>query len=475
HLPRGFVGELPGIFRALAADPSLAPFANRLLASPPGPRPRVFDDRRVSDHHALVPTDKAPRPVARPDAERSSRPDAERSSRPSAESGAKVDREAFIDTLPPEPDRFVARGRVRTRAGWQEVAGLSGETKGEAPLLPNVEVGEKLGGAYQIEAKQTQPPPRFTEATLLGAMETAGNEIDDEALRLAMKDRGLGTPATRAAVIETLLQRGYVRREQKLVVPTALGESLLALLPVASLASPALTGDWEERLARMARGEEQRAGFMRDIEAYVRRAVHEIFHPASTPASASGGPALGRQTPGVLGGGSPVLGGVSPVLGGVSPVLGGVSPVLGGGSSVLGGGSPVLGGASPVLGGASPVLGGVSPTLPTAPSRLRRSAARVDAKQTEASVEMLPLCPKCKQGAIIRGKRAWGCERWREGCTLVIPFEREGKALTAAQLRDLLSRGQTRPSTWLHEGAPARGRLRLDLDASPPALRFESA
>jgi DNA topoisomerase-3 len=327
------------------------------------------------------------------------------------------------------------------------VAGLSGETKGEAPLLPNVEVGEKLGGAYQIEAKQTQPPPRFTEATLLGAMETAGNEIDDEALRLAMKDRGLGTPATRAAVIETLLQRGYVRREQKLVVPTALGESLLALLPVASLASPALTGDWEERLARMARGEEQRAGFMRDIEAYVRRAVHEIFHPASTPASASGGPALGRQTPGVLGGGSPVLGGAS----------------------------PVLGGASPVLGGGSPVLGGVSPTPPTAPSRLRRSAARVDAKQTEASVEMLPLCPKCKQGAIIRGKRAWGCERWREGCTLVIPFEREGKALTAAQLRDLLSRGQTRPSTWLHEGAPARGRLRLDLDASPPALRFESA
>jgi DNA topoisomerase III len=476
HLPRDFAGELPGIFRALASEPALAPFASRLLASPPGPRPRVFDDRRISDHHAVVPTDKAPRPgqldrdearlydlIARrflgaffPDAEfavttitvavgpaAGTTVPRERGG-PAADTAAhreRGDRDAFVEGLPPEPDRFVARGRVRTVAGWQEVAGMSGETKGEAALLPDVAVGERLRGAYESAAKQTQPPPRFTEASLLGAMETAGNEIDDEALRLAMKDRGLGTPATRAAVIETLLQRGYVRREQKLVVPTPLGESLLALLPIASLSSPALTGDWEARLARMARGEEPRDAFMRDIEAYVGQAVREICQGAP--------PALGSFPPALEG--SPPAFGMSPPGFVTSPPRSDTRP-------------PGFTVPAPA-----------SVRLPPSPPKAPKPPLSLPAKPPTPA-EPLPPCPKCRQGAIIQGKRAWGCGRWREGCGLVIPFEYGGKALTQAQLRDLLARGKTRPAVWpAGGGAPTKGRLCLDLSATPPALRFEPA
>ncbi|HEU4535803.1 MAG TPA: DNA topoisomerase, partial [Polyangiaceae bacterium] len=422
------------------------------------------DDAKVSDHHAIIPTARPPRLDA---LERDERrlydlvarrflgaffPDAEfavtiivvavgprEAAARGPEKEAKPDRDAFVEALPPEPDRFVARGRVRTKAGWQEVAGLSGEAKGEAPLLPDVAVGEALAGRYDVAAKQTQPPPRFTEATLLGAMETAGNEIDDEALRLAMKDRGLGTPATRAAVIETLLQRGYVRRDQKLVVPTPLGESLLSLLPVASLASAALTGDWEARLARMARGEEPRAAFMRDIEAYVRSAVREIFHPGAQPDAASPSAAPSAAA--------------SPAA--RSPVA---APSAAASPAAWSLAAPPPATRSPAAPrprrpapAASAEIRAEAQAEAGTEGRARERAGAGSKAGAEASAEPLPPCPKCKRGAIIRGKRAWGCERWHEGCALVIPFEREGKPLTAAQLRDLLSRGKTRPATWTRD------------------------
>src|SRR5262249_45377238 len=149
--------------------------------------------------------------------------------------------------------------------------------------------GQALDGAFASVAKQTAPPPRYTEATLLGAMESAGKAIDDEALRLAMKDCGLGTPATRAAIIETLLKRDYIARSKLQLAPTALGISLIEALPVASLASPELTGSWEARLARIARGEDSRAAFMADISRYVADTVDAIrgSSPPPPPATAA--------------------------------------------------------------------------------------------------------------------------------------------------------------------------------------------
>jgi hypothetical protein len=192
-------------------------------------------------------------------------------------------------TEPALPDRFVARGRVRLVAGWQDVAGLddrrggardtrrpetgvsSGKDKdkdGDA-TLPPLTKGQRLDGRFEPVAHQTRPPPRHTEATLLGAMESAGREIEDEELRAAMKDTGLGTPATRAATIETLVQRKFIARQGKLVVPTPTGIDLIERLPVPTLASPELTGAWESRLARIARGQDTRSAFMTDIVRYV--------------------------------------------------------------------------------------------------------------------------------------------------------------------------------------------------------------
>ena len=145
--------------------------------------------------------------------------------------------------MPAPPDRFIARGRMRLVAGWQAVAGLD-ERRGDArerrdaegndvngrdgeSTLPPLTKGQRLDGRFETVAHQTRPPPRHTEATLLGAMESAGREIEDEALRAAMKDTGLGTPATRAATIETLVKRGFIFREGKQVVPTPTGIALI--------------------------------------------------------------------------------------------------------------------------------------------------------------------------------------------------------------------------------------------------------
>ena len=125
-------------------------------------------------------------------------------------------------------------------------------------------------------AKLTKAPPRYTDAALLGAMETAGKRIEDEELRLAMKDSGLGTPATRASIIETLLKRGYLERDKKSLVATAKGVGLIRMLPSPLLKSAGLTGMWEQKLARMARGEYALDAFMGEVRGMVTELVREI-------------------------------------------------------------------------------------------------------------------------------------------------------------------------------------------------------
>src|SRR6185436_19976289 len=287
HLSSDMVPELPALFEALAAVPEYAPFAGALRARGGALRPgrRIVDDAKVSDHHAIIPTARRPRLEALDRDERrlfdlvarrflgAFFPDAELAvsevwvcvgdpagEPPAAEAraeGARAEEtraeEPILERLPPMPDRYLARGRVRVVAGWQEVAGLGGGDAEErragdgepAGALPPLVEGQRLEGAYAPVAKQTTPPPRYTEATLLAAMESAGKSIDDEALRQAMKDCGLGTPATRAAIIETLLRRDYVVRAKQHLVPTETGIGLIHALPAASLASPELTGQWE--------------------------------------------------------------------------------------------------------------------------------------------------------------------------------------------------------------------------------------
>jgi DNA topoisomerase-3 len=172
---------------------------------------------------------------------------------------------------------FRARGVRVLRPGWTEVEGRGDDpSKDEAEdrqPLPEFTPGESGPHEPFIKAGETTPPPHFTENTLLGAMETAGKLVDDEELKEALKSRGLGTPATRAAIIETLLRRRYIERDKKKLRATDLGRYLVALVQNADLKSPELTGQWEAKLRDIEAGTLAPERFMEEIAEYTTRII----------------------------------------------------------------------------------------------------------------------------------------------------------------------------------------------------------
>jgi DNA topoisomerase-3 len=179
---------------------------------------------------------------------------------------------------------FRTSGRRLVEAGWKAVYGdeAQGENAGDDDtggdqLLPKLDQGEDVK-VLEVESlrKETQPPRRFTEASLLGAMEAAGKDIDDVELREAMKDSGIGTPATRAAIIERLIDVGYIEREGRALVATEKGVQVIRLLGSHPLTSAELTGDWERRLGLIEQGEDSRPAFMSDIAKFATSTVAEL-------------------------------------------------------------------------------------------------------------------------------------------------------------------------------------------------------
>jgi len=166
--------------------------------------------------------------------------------------------------------------------GWRGVYGEEAdaepregdEDEGREQRLPRLERGEAVDTRdVRSEEKETRPPRRYSEGSLLGAMETAGRLVDDEELREAMKDSGIGTPATRAAIIERLLTVGYIERDARALVVTEKGLNVVRLLDGHQLTSPSLTGDWEHRLAKIETGEDSRRAFMGDIVKFAEATV----------------------------------------------------------------------------------------------------------------------------------------------------------------------------------------------------------
>jgi DNA topoisomerase-3 len=277
YLSGDMVPGLPGRVEASGGLTDLSPFARELLALEKLPvTKRVVDDSKVTDHHAIVPTNKKLSGELPPD---------------EAKVYDLVARR-FLSVFFPEArfenttvvteaegETFVSKGRVVLEAGWRRLYpdGAGGKKEKEPPVLPEIKERQswpvvKVG----VKEGETKPPPRYSESALLGAMETAGKLVEDEELRQQMKDSGLGTPATRAATIERLLKVGYAEREKKTLVPTEKGLALISLLADDSLASPELTARWEERLAKMERGQEDRDGFMRGIGEFTASVVDSV-------------------------------------------------------------------------------------------------------------------------------------------------------------------------------------------------------
>src|SRR5215211_7625119 len=250
------------------------------------PLGRVVNDSKVDDHHAIIPTD------VEHDVSRFS-PDERRVFDLIARRflavfhpPARYARTTVVTLV--EEERFRSRGKVTLEAGWRGVYGLESDAdaqqqrqeedgENESAELPPLEQGQKVRCASaEVEAKETKPPPRYSEATLLSAMETAGKLIDDEELREAMKESGLGTPATRAETIETLIRREYIERAGKDLTPTPKGLQVITMLEEHPLTSPELTGDWEKRLTDIERGSDDRGRFIKDIEDFTRATVEQI-------------------------------------------------------------------------------------------------------------------------------------------------------------------------------------------------------
>ena len=251
------------------------------------PLQRVVNDARVDDHHAIIPTD-VEHDVGRfsPD-ERRIFDLVARRFLSVFHPAARYQRTEVVTVV--EEERFRTRGKITLEPGWRGVYGLesdldkqSGKTADEdagdeSAELPKLEQGQTVKCVKaELEDKQTKPPPRYTEATLLSAMETAGKRIDDEELREAMKDSGLGTPATRAETIEVLIRREYIERAGKELQPTPKGLQVITMLEEHPLTSPELTGDWEKRLSDIEHGSGDRKDFIKGIVDLTTQTVEQI-------------------------------------------------------------------------------------------------------------------------------------------------------------------------------------------------------
>lgn len=271
-LPEDYIGTVRKCLEMLSAT-SYGEFAQTILAQNwLRPNKRIFNNEKISDHFAIIPTAQAPHNLN----EDESRLYDMVTKRflavfyPAAEFLTTT----RITRVKDEP--FKSEGKVLVHSGWMTVYGREVQSEDSNALPPVAPLEQVQTTEVKVVGSQTKPPSRFTEATLLTAMEGAGKFIEDEELREAMSAKGLGTPATRASIIEGLIIEKYLVRNARELQPTAKAFSLLALLRgigVNELCSPELTGNWEFKLKRMELGQLARPEFMREIEEVTRQIV----------------------------------------------------------------------------------------------------------------------------------------------------------------------------------------------------------
>ncbi len=274
-LPEDYLPTVKDTLKALGETDAFSTFARQILkAGWVKPNKRVFDNTKISDHFAIIPTLQTPKHLN--EAEQKLYDMVVRRFLAVFYPAAEYLQTTRITRV--GEHQFKTEGRVLQSPGWLAVYGRS--VADDEQNLPPIEQGEKVKVAEIGErATQTKPPPRYTEATLLSAMEGAGKLVEDDELRAAMEAKGLGTPATRAATIEGLIREEYVNREGRELVPTPKAFSLLFalhMLHIVELASPELTGEWEHKLKLIEAGKLTREEFMEQIMDLVRKVVTVI-------------------------------------------------------------------------------------------------------------------------------------------------------------------------------------------------------
>jgi len=432
-------------------EPALAPLLERLrtlkpaeiakldLAALPFSK-RIIDDKKVSDHHAIIPTTIL---GDRLEGDEAKLYDAVVTRLIAAFYPPCTRAVTTVDAVSAE-EPFRARGVVLVDAGWEalyggdafddEAASAGGKDKEKdaelAQKLPDFKEGERNPHEPKLAQFKTSAPKRFNEASLLQLMETAGKIVTDETLKEALKDKGVGTPATRASIIEVLITRNYVERRKKNLVSTDSGRALIALVKDERLKSPELTGDWEYRLKQIERGEYEPHVFMKEVAAYTREILNGKAE--TTVDLANLGPCPCCHAPVMRGrtgyGCSKWKDGCKFVLPGVLWGLT-IPPVL----------------AREILihkRSLTPHSIEVDGTRHFAHLRFDKKGQPAydvadTAKKAGAAEESLGACPVCA-GDVVVGKKAYGCSNWKNGCRFVVWKTIAQKEITPDIVQQLL-------------------------------------
>jgi len=282
YLTSDMIPDIKPIARLVGGQREYADASSYVLGLDVLPLGRVVNNERVTDHHAIIPTRAEHHPVDKMGEDERRiydlvvrrflaifHPDA-------------VFENTRVETTVAE-HVFRTRGKLMLVPGWRGVYGELPESErddddeGREQRLPRLDRGEKAKVARVAdERKETKPPRRYSDGSLVRVMETAGKLVDDDELREAMKDSGIGTPATRAAIIERLIQVGYVERDGRALVVTEKGLNVIRLLGEHALTSPGLTGEWEHRLTKIETGQDSREAFMGDIVKFTEDTVGEL-------------------------------------------------------------------------------------------------------------------------------------------------------------------------------------------------------
>jgi DNA topoisomerase-3 len=381
-LPNDIYPKVPGILSKLT---NYSKLTQPLLGQKIKKSKRVFDDKKVTDHHAIIPTG------------------IQTNLQYNQQQVYDIIVKRFIAVFYPDSDvsntsvigktaevPFKTTGKEIINKGWRVVfESDESTTKKELAkqlILPSFEKGEKGPHEPSFLEKETKPPRNFTEASLLRAMETAGKQVDDEEMRELMKENGIGRPSTRASIIETLFRRKYIERKKKLVVPTQTGIQLIDLIDNELLKSAELTGRWEKRLKEIERGEFNAGTFIKNMKAMVDELVYEV---RSSKAKVR-----------------------------------------------------------------------ISQTTVSANAVKKSTKKKANKKQVVGKA-----CPKCANGKLVKGSKAYGCTEYNKTCDFTLPFSFSGKKISENQLIRLLDKGcTTNLKGFKTEAGKVEGLLRFDED-----------
>ncbi|MGB0929269.1 MAG: DNA topoisomerase 3 [Chitinophagales bacterium] len=401
YLPNDVYPKVPNTLEKMTDyDTLIAPI---LAKRPLRKSKKVFNDAKVTDHHAIIPTG------------------IQKQLMPNEQNVYDAVSRQFIAAFYPdcivskttvlgevEGVKFKTTGKEILDEGWRvvfpkppkkkaaNIAAKNAKKTKEEVIMPTFKKGESGAHKPDLVEKITQPPKVYSEATLLRAMETAGKKVDDEQLRELMKDNGIGRPSTRANIIETLFKRKYIKRHKKQVLPTEVGIQLIDTIQNDLLKSAMLTGQWEKQLREIEQGKFSAKVFINNMKTMVEKLVKEVKNSNLRVQIQS--------------------------------------------SNVRNGNSPNFKSRDTFK---EKKLLKIQAQSSNANSKTKEKKTNVKSGNTSSDAIVGSICPKCQSGTLLKGKTAFGCNKWKSGCNFRLPFSFKNKTISDKQLTRLIARGST--------------------------------